>query len=152
MRKVPSVHRARWQFTWSFEDRSFNDTKCKTVFFPFIQNLRLNCRRWFDKSCTKNEEDGLKGLEIRAENLNFFWTCARAHVYGFCEDNPLTDKETRPNLFSVFVSFCFMRSWSCQWKRKQRKVTRQLHVSSLTQFHGLCGWKQCFRSNSSTML
>lgn len=102
------------------------------------------------------ERMGPKGLEIRAENLDFFLKEVHASEALFRQDNPLRDvEETCPNLVSlslslVFVSFCFMRS--CQWKCKhERKGTQEegaTHVSSLTRFHALCGRGQCFRSNS----
>lgn len=78
---------------------------------------------------------GAKGLEIRAENLDFF--LKEVHAL-FRQDNPLRDvEETRPNFVSlslslVFVSFRFTRS--CRWKRKhERKGTRerQLHTFPL---------------------
>lgn len=83
---------------------------------------------------------GPKGLEIRAENLDFFLKEAHASEALFREDNPLRDaEETCPNLVSlylslslVFVSFCFMRS--CQWECKhERKGTREgaLHTFPL---------------------
>lgn len=103
----------------------------------------------------KGERMGPKGLEIRAENLDFFLKEVHASEALFREDNPLRDvEETCPNLVSLSLSlwflFRFMRS--CQWKCKhERKGTRgrgTTHVSSLTRFHVLCGRGQCFRSNS----
>ena len=94
-------------------------------------------RQLGNKGC---ERMGPKGLEIRAENLDFFLKEAHASEALFREDNPLRDaEETCPNLVSlylslslVFVSFCFMRS--CQWECKhERKGTREgaLHTFPL---------------------
>ena len=51
------------------------------------------------------ERMGPKGLEIRAENLDFFLKEAHASEALFREDNPLRDaEETCPNLVSLYLS------------------------------------------------
>lgn len=60
----------------------------------------------------KGERMGPKGLEIRAENLDFFLKEVHASEALFREDNPLRDvEETCPNLVSLSRSlsgFCFV--------------------------------------------
>lgn len=60
----------------------------------------------------KGERMGPKGLEIRAENLDFFLKEVHASEALFREDNPLRDvEETCPNLVSLSLSlsgFCFV--------------------------------------------
>lgn len=58
-------------------------------------------RQLGNKGC---ERMGPKGLEIRAENLDFFLKEAHASEALFREDNPLRDaEETCPNLVSLYL-------------------------------------------------
>lgn len=97
---------------------------------------------------------GAKGLEIRAENLDFF--LKEVHAL-FRQDNPLRDvEETRPNFVSLSLSlfgFCFVLfhaflPMETQTREKGDTGEATTHVSSLTRFHALCGRGQCFRSDS----
>lgn len=57
----------------------------------------------------KGERMGPKGLEIRAENLDFFLKEVHASEALFREDNPLRDvEETCPNLVSLSLSLWFL--------------------------------------------
>lgn len=74
----------------------------------------------------KGERMGPKGLEIRAENLDFFLKEVHASEALFREDNPLRDvEETCPNLVSlsrslslVFVSFYAFLPMEMQTREK----------------------------------
>lgn len=80
---------------------------------------------------------GPKGLEIRAENLDFFLKEVHASEALFRQDNPLRDvEETCPNLVSLSLWFLF-RSVLCVLAngnantREREHRRRELHTFPL---------------------
>lgn len=81
---------------------------------------------------------GPKGLEIRAENLDFFLKEVHASEALFRQDNPLRDvEETCPNLVSLSLSlsgFCFVLFYAFLPMEMQTREKGNTGGGSYTRF------------------